>query len=424
MCFLPNAGEMLRRTLATTCAALLLGTAASPIMAAELVVYHSWSAAPEVAALNVLRSGLEAKGHTWTDIAIPHNTGSNVNLMSLITGGQPPNVFLEANPGVYRDIAGLGMGFPLTQWYEENNILENLPAAVEASIRVDGEIVKVPTALHIDGMVYYSKEVAEAAGVDPAAWTSLDEMFADFDKVRDAGYDPLAVGSQPFQVGYLLHALTAAVAGPEIYTRIYGEDPDPEALDDPAFRQTLETLRRFAAEAGPEAQNRPWNETTAQVITGQALMQIHGDWMKGEWFAAGKEPGTDFGCIEIPGAEAVVATVDSWGLLGGVPEDVAQAELDFASVVLDPQVQGDFSAAKGSTPVRLDAPESALDACSTEVLSILSDPERQVQNPHNTADADWQNSIWEVAFNFWSDPEMTVDEAIAQMKDNYDTILG
>lgn len=415
---------MLRKTLAMAIAGLMLGTGAGSTSAADLVIYHNWSSAAEVAALNVLRTGLEAKGHTWTDIAIPHNTGSNVNLMSLITGGQPPNVFLEANPGVYRDIAGLGMGFPLTQWYEENGIIEHLPASVQASIRVDGEIVKVPTALHIDGMVYYNMEVAKAAGVDPAAWTSLEEMFADFEKVRAAGYAPLAVGSQPFQVGYLLHALTAAIAGPEVYSRIYGENPDPEALDDPAFRQTLETMRLFAKEAGPEAQNRPWNETTAQVITGRALMQIHGDWMKGEWFAADKAPKTDFGCIEIPGAKAVVATVDSWGLLGGVSEDIAAAELDYASVVLDPEIQGKFSSAKGSTPVRLDAPAESLDACSTEVLSILSDPARQVQNPHNTADADWQNSIWEVVFNYWSDPSITVDDAIAQMKDNYDTILG
>ena len=30
-------------------------------------------------------------------------------------------------------------------------------------------------------------------------------------------------------------------------------------------------------------------------------MQIMGDWMKGEWLAAGKKPGVDFGCEIIPG---------------------------------------------------------------------------------------------------------------------------
>ncbi|MFP9135786.1 ABC transporter substrate-binding protein [Devosia sp. XGJD_8] len=415
---------MSTKRLAGIIAGLMLSTASFGAMATDLVIYHSWSAPPEIAALNVLKSGLEAKGHAWSDIAIPHDTGSNVNLMSLITGGQPPNVFMESNPGVYRDIAGMGLGFPLTQWFNEQGIVEKLPAAVAASISVDGEIVKVPQALHIDGMVYYNMEVAKAAGVDPAAWTSVDAMFADFQKIRDAGYAPLAVGSQPFQVGYLTHALVAAIAGPDIYKKLYGEEVDPTALDDPAFAKTLETLRLFANEAGPEAQNRPWNETTNEVITGKALMQIHGDWMKGEWLGAGKVAGTDFGCIEIPGAQAVVVTVDAWGLLGGTAEDVKTAELDFAAEVLDPAGQAKFAAAKGSTPVRLDAPAESLDACSTEVLRILDDPSQQVQNPHNTADADWQDSIWNVVFNFWSDPDMSVEDAIAQMHENYETILG
>ena len=415
---------MSTKRLAGLVAGLLLSTASFGAMATDLVIYHSWSAPPEIAALNVIKSGLEAKGHTWTDIAIPHDTGSNVNLMSLITGGQPPNVFMESNPGVYRDIAGMGMGFPLTQWFNEQGIIDKLPAAVAASISVDGEIVKVPQALHIDGMVYYNMEVAKAAGVDPASWDSLDAMFADFPKIREAGYAPIAVGSQPFQVGYLTHALVAAIAGPEIYNRLYGEEVDPTALDDPAFAKTLETLRLFANEAGPEAQNRPWNETTNEVITGKALMQIHGDWMKGEWLGAKKVAGTDFGCIEIPGAQAVVVTVDAWGLLGGTADDVKTAELDFAAEVLDPAEQAKFAAAKGSTPVRLDAPAESLDACSTEVLNILQDPASQVQNPHNTADADWQDSIWNVVFNFWSDPDMSVEDAIAQMHENYDTILG
>ena len=52
---------------------------------------------------------------------------------------------------------------------------------------------------------------------------------------------------------------------------------------------------------------------------------------------------------------------------------------------------------------------------------MLNDPTHQVPNPHNIVDADWQNSIWDVMFNFWSDQTMTVDDAIAQMKDNYDS---
>jgi glucose/mannose transport system substrate-binding protein len=408
------------RIIATLAASLLFTTAA---YAEDLVVYHTWSSASEVAALNVLRKGITEKGHTWTDVAIPHDTGSNVNLMALITGGQPPNVFMESSPGVYRDLAGLGFQFDLTSWYQKNGYLDHIPAAAAGAIRVDDKIVKVPTGLHIDGMVYYNKAVAKETGVDPSSWKSLDDMFADFEKVRAAGKVPLAVGSQPFQVGYLLHALTAAIGGADLYNRIYGPKPDVTAFDAPEYLQVLETLRKFSLEAGPDAQNRPWNETTNQVITGKALMQLHGDWMKGEWLASGATPGKEFGCLQIPGSKAAVVTVDAWGLLGGVSEAKKTAELDFASVVLDPARQAAFAAAKGSTPVRLDVPKSSLDVCSENVLEVLKDPARQVQSPNNTVDADWQKSIWDVAFTFWGDHNESAKDAIAQMKSNYDIIL-
>lgn len=414
---------MKTKTLAGIGAALLLGTAL-PTPAAELVVYHGWSSPAEVAALNILKSGLEAKGDTWTDLAIPHDSGASVSLINLITGGNPPNVFMESNPGVYRDMMSQGLSLDLTQWYADNDIASKLPDSINKVIAVDGKIVKVPTALHIDGMVYYNLAVAQDSGVDPHGWADLDAMFADFDKIKAKGYIPLAIGGQQWQVGYLLHALTAAVAGPDIYSGVYGTDPTIETLDSAEFRASLEMLRKFQQNTDPGSVNRDWNVTTNMVITGKALMQIHGDWMKGEWYAAGKKPGVDFGCVNIPGTKALSVTVDAWGLLGGQPEDKTAAELDFASVVLDPAIQADFALAKGSTPVRLDAPADKLDDCSKEVLGALADVSKQVPNPHNTADEDWRTAIDIVSFNYWSDPNMTTESALEELKEQFDTILG
>jgi glucose/mannose transport system substrate-binding protein len=281
------------------CAALLSTSAATGAWAEDVIVFHNWSSGPEVAALNILKDGFEAKGHTWTDVAIPHDTGSNVSLLNLVSGGNPPNVFLESSPGFYRDLAGMGMARPLTDFFEEGGYVEHLPASVVQSITVDGEIMKIPTAVHIDGMIYWNKVVAEAAGVDPESWTSLDAMFADFPKIREAGYIPLALGAQQWQVGYLAHALAAATGGPEFFTAVYGPDPDPAALDSAEMRTLLDWIRRFQQEADEGSVNRDWNVTTNLVITDQALMQVHGDWMKGEWTAAGKVAGTDFGCEEL-----------------------------------------------------------------------------------------------------------------------------
>lgn len=86
---------MLMKTLAGLSAALMLSALPLAAHAADLTVYHGWSSGPEVGALNVLKKGFEAKGNTWTDFAVPHDTGSNVTLMGLVTGGNPPNLFMK-----------------------------------------------------------------------------------------------------------------------------------------------------------------------------------------------------------------------------------------------------------------------------------------------------------------------------------------
>lgn len=412
---------MLNKLKMGTAVLALMGSAAT---AEELIVFHNWSSPAEVGALNVLKSALEAGGDSWTDIAIPHDTGSNVSLMSLVTGGAPPNVFLEASPGFYRDLAGLGLGLPLTQMYNDTGVTAHYPEAVVKSITVDGEIMKIPTAIHIDGMIYYNLAVAEAAGVDPTAWADFDAMFADFEKISAAGYQPIAIGAQAWQIGYLAHALAAALEGPQFYNAVYSEEVDPAVLDSAEMRDLLTWLRKFQEAADAGSVNRDWNVTTNMVITGQALMQLHGDWMKGEWRAAGKEAGVDFGCVTPPGAKALSVTVDSWGLLGGQSEEKTAAEMRFAAIVADPVVQAEFAAIKGSTPTRLDAPQDKLDLCSHNVLEALANPAIQVQNPNSMVDADWMSSLWDVYFAFWSDPSMSVDDAIAKMQENYDTILG
>ena len=222
------------------------------------------------------------------------------------------------------------------------------------AITIDGEVRKIPIAVHLDGMVYYNKEVAEKAGIDPTKWTSLADMWADEKKVEDAGYTFIAIGGNTFQAGYTFHALLAANAGADVYNRFYGADtkgePDVTVFDDPAVLDTIELFRKIADQTDAGWVNRAWNDTTNTVISGKALLQIHGDWMKGVWKGAGKEPGNDFGCINIPGTKAVSVTVDSFGILGGVAPDVLKAEEDFAATVVDPEGQCRVRVLQGLEP--------------------------------------------------------------------------
>ncbi len=413
---------MHKMTMAALTAALMMGTMASASYATDLVIFHTWSAPPEVAALNVLKTALQKEGDTWTDIAIPHDTGANVSLINLVTGGNPPNVFMESDPAMFRDLYRMGKAMDLTQWYKDNGYDKVLPQVVKDTVTVDGMMMKVPVALGVDGMIYYSMEVAKKTGVDPAKWTSLDDMIASFQKVKDAGYIPIAIGAQQWQIGYLTHALAAAIS-PTLFEGLYGVNPNEAVLDSPDMKKLLDYMRTLQSWQDPGAINRDWNVTTNLVITGKALMQLHGDWMKGEFVAAGEKAGTDFGCVNIPGEKAMVLSIDTWGLLGGVDDAHKKAELTFAGINLDPKIQNAFAKAKGSTPFTTNADMSGIDQCSTKVLDYLKSGKTAYPTPHNTANADWLNSTWDIMFKYWSDPKMTADEAISQLKDAYATIL-
>ncbi len=405
--------------------ALAFGTMLSSANATELKLFHSWSNESEIGALNVIVKEFESRGNKITEMSVPHEQAGSSPLVSLVVAGTPPNVFINSQPGFYRDLSARGYGQSLDEVFDKIGATPNFPETVLRSIKVDGEIRKAPTAVHIDGMVYYNMHVAEAAGVDPTKWTSLDDMWADEKKVEDAGYTFIAIGGNTFQAGYTFHALLAAVAGPDVFNRFYGADgqPDRAVFDEPGVRQTIELFRKIADQTDEGWVNRQWNETTNTVISGKALMQIHGDWMKGQWLANGKKLGEDFNCINIPGTKGLSVTVDSFGILGGVPEDQLNAELEFASIVVDPKINAEFASIKGSSPVRVDVPSDKLDACNELVLASLKKPNFSVQSPFNIADTDWINSVWNVMFTYQGDDSMTADDVIEQLKSEYDAIF-
>lgn len=406
---------------------VLLSTAAiGTASAAELVVHHDLASPAELSAVKVLKDAFEAGGDTWTDLAIPHDSGATISLANLVAGGNPPDVFFSPDPGLYRDLAHQNKRFSLDDFYKEGkgaDAFKNMPAFLQELTLVDGVSVRAPNSIHIDGTVCYNKKVAADAGVDPTAWKSMDEFYADFDKIKDKGYIPLAFGADGFQIGYLFHSLVAAVSGGEIYERVFGEKPDRDALDSPAMRATFDALRAIQQHTDPGSPNRKWNDTTNLVITGKALMQIQGDWMTGEFRAAGKTQGVDYDCMIIPGAKGIAVTTNVWGFVDTGNADKSAAQLRFAAANFDPQVQYQFALAKGSAPVRLDVPHDGLPPWTVKVLDMLAKPGFSHNNPHITVDSDWLGGIWDVAAKFWADPTMTDDQAIAALQKDFDSIF-
>jgi ABC-type glycerol-3-phosphate transport system substrate-binding protein len=339
--------------------------------------------------------------------------------------GKPPNLFAASQTSMYREIRDRGLSQTLGEHFRSIGAWEKFPPIVREVISIDGEVRKIPTGIHVDGMLYYNTKVAAAAGVDPRRWKTLDEMFADTGKVQRAGYNFMAVGGNTFQAGYLFHALLAAVGGRRVFYDFFRDTPKPSVFEAPELRRTIELFRRITSQADPGWSNRSWAESTNTVISGKTLMHYHGDWMKGQWKAQGKRLGADFNCINLPGAKALSVTVDALGILGGksVTPETLQAELEFATVVVDPANNGAFAARKGATPVRTDAPASGLDQCNQLVLNSLKEADSSVQNPFYVGDGDWINSVWNALYTFQCAEQMSTDDLIRRLYSEYRAIF-
>lgn len=161
-----------------------------------------------------------------------------------------------------------------------------------------------------------------------------------------------------------------STGGPEFYKKAFN-DLDDAALKSDTMKKAFDNLGKLKAYVDPNFSGRDWNLATAMVIKGDALVQVMGDWAKGEFKAANKEAGKDFLCYRFPGTEgSVIYNSDMFGMFD-VPADRKAAQVALATATLSKSFQSAFNVVKGSVPARTDVPDTAFDACGKKGIADL-----------------------------------------------------
>jgi glucose/mannose transport system substrate-binding protein len=105
------------------------------------------------------------------------------------------------------------------------------------------------------------------------------------------------------------------------------------------------------------------------VIKGDALVQVMGDWAKGEFKAANKEAGKDFLCYRFPGTDGSVFYNTDMFAFFQVSSDRQAAQVALAEATMSPEVQSAFNVLKGSVPARMDVSDAAFDLCGKKGIA-------------------------------------------------------
>jgi glucose/mannose transport system substrate-binding protein len=395
------------RTLFLAAAATLLAHRAS---AQDAQVMHWWTSGSESKAVAVFAKEYEKRGGKWIDGASVGPQAEHAAVLNAIAGGNPPAAF-QWNIGVaVRQLAEQGLLANLDDLAKAGDWSRHLPQLLVKNITVDGHVIAVPVNLHGANWMWYSTKIfAELNMVPPKTW---DEFFAEADKIKAAGYLPIAMGGNAQQTGWLFYTTLAGVGGKDVYRKIF-VDHDATAAGGEAVRRAFETMGKIRQYADAGGSNRKWNDTLALVETNKAAFMIAGDWAKGDFSAAGMTPGKEYGCLLAPGTQdGYIMTVDVFAFPKVTKPDQIAAQRKLAELMMDPAVQVEFNKYKGSLPSRLDADVESLDVCAQLGQKVMAGGEaNQLPNFALAFSQDTQGQVEDLLVHYWSTPGMSAANA-------------
>jgi glucose/mannose transport system substrate-binding protein len=386
---------------------------ASSSNAKEAEVIHWWTSGGEQAAISKFAEAWQEMGNTWIDTAITGGDAARSTTVNRIMGGNPPTAAQFNISKQFVDLVEQGKLQSLEEVASAEGWRDFIyPKELIDICEFDGEFYCVPVNIHSSQWFWTNTAVWKS--INTPEPETFEEFIAAAPKLRDAGVVPLALGGQPWQEG-LLFGVIFTSEGYDLVQAVQ-KDKNVEALRGDRFRSVLERYRELQEWVDEGAPGRLWNDTTAMVVEGKAAMQVMGDWARGEFAVAGKVPNKDYGCI-IPGKKKYV------GLGGDVfvfPKNddpaVKAAQLEMASMMVNPTVQADFNNAKGSLPMRLDVDMSAADDCMKKGLELIRDPSAIMGDNDNWNTPDFTNSFDDIISEFRNNPGYTIEAVLDDLE--------
>ncbi|WP_410216315.1 ABC transporter substrate-binding protein [Paracoccus sp. (in: a-proteobacteria)] len=337
---------------------------AAPAMAEPTAeVLHWWTSGGEAKSVAVLQEQFAAEGGAWTDMPVAGGGGdaAMTALRARVLSGNAPTAVQLKGPAIQEWYEETGLA-DIGAVAEENGWADVLPAQIAEHMKCDGQWCAAPVNVHRVNWIWGNKQILDEHGI--AMPTTWDEFNAAADKLQAAGVTPLAHGGQNWQDATIFETVVLGLGGPEFYQQAL-VDLDPEALTSDTMKQVFDEMRTIRGYVDPNFSGRDWNLATAMVMNGEAAFQIMGDWAKGEFLAAGKQPGVDFVCAPTPG-EGFLYNVDSFAFFELEGEEKQQGQALLAKLIMGPEFQKTFNLNKGSIPARTDVALDEFDDCAKQ----------------------------------------------------------
>ncbi len=339
------------------------GTTSSGGDTNALEITSWWTSGSEEAALNVLVDAVKKSdpGLTVDNFAVSGGGGANARqaLAARLQAGDPPDTWQVHPGGQLAGYIDAGQVADLTDLYEKNGWADQMTESVAALQGVDGKFYTVPIGVHRGNVLWTNPAVLTAAGVTIDDTTTLDGLIDSLAAIKSSGVDAVCLGDKDiFASSELLESLLMSRLGPDNWDGLFTGD---FSFDSPEARKALADYSTFLSMSNADHSALTWDEAAKNLAAGKCGVSLMGDWAYGEMVNAGFAPEKDFNWITLPSDSGDIFDYvgDGFSIPSeNIPNSAAADK--WLEALMDPEVQVEFAAQKGTIPAITTADISSL----------------------------------------------------------------
>lgn len=328
----------------------------------NLEITSWWTSGSEADALTVLTTAVKAAdpGLSVDNAAVSGGGGANARqaLAARLQAGSPPDTWQLHPAGQLKAYVDGAQVADISQLWSDNSWASKLPKDVADAQQVNGKYYTVPIGVHRGNVLWTNPAVLSKAGVTIDPKGGVDALIAELKKVQASGTTAVCLGDKDvFASAELLESLIMARTGADNWKKLFTNSYSFGAQE---VKQALTDYTTILGVANKDHSALTWDEAAKNMADGKCAVNLMGDWAFGELRNAGKQPGKDFSWVTFPGQEEVFDYVgDGFSIPASNLKHPDEAKA-WLKTLMDPKVQTDFAAKKGSIPARTDADISSL----------------------------------------------------------------
>ncbi|MCP4323207.1 MAG: carbohydrate ABC transporter substrate-binding protein [Psychromonas sp.] len=381
----------------------------------SIEVLHWWTSPGELQAKQVLEAHLNKKQIKFHDFAIVGEGGdSAIRVLQMrALSGNPPDAAQIKGPDI-TDWAKLGLITKIDKLKDNREWSRLIPAVVVDAVTVEDSIMAVPVNIHRVNWLWLNKKIFDQLKLPiPTTWHSF---FVIADKIKAAGYLPLAHGGTAWQDALLFESMALSMLGAKLYKQAFVEH-DATVLNSKQMVEVFKQFKRLKQYVEPNMLGKDWFQASSQIANDQAAMQFMGDWAKGMWTAQGKVAMQDYICVDVPESRGLFSyNIDSFVLFDKSTSDKSiNLHKQFVETLFSVPFQVEFSLQKGSIPVRSDIKIDEFDLCSQKAYTDFHNGQLVPSFTQNLASSSHQQIIMsKIISKFFNDANAIPKQAVQQ----------